>query len=739
MDLASYIKLLVTDGKITKDFIDQEVTGFPCSREILLALCEKDQFIRLVTNGCASKAEINLLTGELYDQLFRYNRKKDYLKEPGKLFLNQLGIELLERMSETTISDIGNSLESVAETDNKDNPYLDPTTSSRVDRENSVFRQKSDRIFGIDLGTTNTVISFTEGTNTVVVPSAQGDLFIPSVVAINKKKKILAGKVAQAQQATNPENTYYCIKRLIGESVDKAPETTKALIKEMPFGVIEDGGMYKLYSPILEKNLECEFISAQVLIEAKSAAEKYTGEAANKCVLTVPAYFNHNQRVATRQAAEIAGLEVVLLINEPTAAALAYGTGKKNHSRILVADLGGGTFDLSLVESDESDWFNVVATDGDSRLGGEDFTHLISELLVCKAAEQNQNIRFEDQQVIIEFRNQAERLKCLLSFDDSVDIIIPFLPTSDGSPHSFECNITRQELDQACSVLYKRIQEKINEFMCIPSVLESGIDFIVLAGGSSRLPLFQQILSNEVGCPIRSDVNPDQIVASGASLCASILQNGRNIQELICDVTPLTLGTQMLGDLYSPIIPANSSLPCSFTELYTTIDDYQESVRFEILQGERLIASENIMLGSFILSDLEIARRGVPNIELTFEMDIDGILHCTSLDKKTNSTNGITILHSMSLSKAKVAELKRYAYEMKDSDELRASQARTLINKINEIEKLLNLADKKKVYCVPTADEMEAIEFLRYIVVEDPRQTELVKPLSVLRSYLGRD
>jgi molecular chaperone DnaK len=553
---------------------------------------------------------------------------------------------------------------------------------------------------GIDLGTTNSVAAYFVNNSPVVIPDKSGNYLTPSVVNLGQNNAYTVGETARSLFLSDPTNTFLLIKRLIGLDPRSSKGDTNDLIASLQFSVAEEEDRFVLKSTKTSRLIDCQEISARILMHLYESAQRYSPEISRDCVVTVPAYFNNRQRVATKDAVEIAGLNLLQLINEPTAAAIAYGLHTKANqaSTVLVVDLGGGTFDISLVEKDEDDLFFVVATFGDSHLGGEDFTRLIADFLIAEAKLTISNLVADDTKVIAQFREQAERAKCTLSFDAETYIEVPFLPTTDGKHCEFGITLTQDQMAEICSPLVCRVKSCLDEFIKKEEVKGIVIDDVVLAGGASRLPLFQAAVHEATGLEPKSHLNPDLLIAQGAAICADMHRQGQPIQSLMSDVTPLTLGTDIIGDEFVKIIPANTSIPCSRTERFTTVEDYQESVFVDVYQGERIVASENINLGSFRLDGIEIAKAGLPNLDITYTIDIDGILSVSCIDLATQAARQITIQNSGALSRKQINAIKELALASHEKDLQVLRSNKEVRAQHDRLQELVRLAEKKLKY-----------------------------------------
>ena len=530
----------------------------------------------------------------------------------------------------------------------------------------------SKRLIGIDLGTTNTVAAFVEDSKASTIICESGKRLMPSYAAIKKKGKFIIGEEALRQKISNPEDTFYSVKRLIGR---RSNELSKKDIDIFEYKVLLSDERPLIHSKILEKSFEISEISAQVLMGIKTSAENYLGDKIEDCVITVPAYFNSNQRTATKQAAEIAGLNVIKLINEPTAAAIAYTRNNIKSGITLVCDLGGGTFDISLIKNDNDQKITqVLASTGDVNLGGDDFTLNLYNFLIKEIKKQNPKFSLDLRAKIL-ISEEAEKVKCLLSTQESVEVNFPFLFTFDKEIFSYEAVITRKTFEKLNKDLFVRIKNILNNFYADNHEICSEINFVVAVGGSSRINHYQSIMKDITNKDILVNLNPDEIVAHGAALCAEI-EEGTLTDTAVVDVTPLPLGTSIIGDIFVPIIEENTSIPTEASANFTTTYDGQDAMDLSIYQGKRKIASKNNLVSEMILNNIEIADRGEASVDLKFEIDANGILTVLGEDLKTKSKIKKTIEKSLAIPDEKLELLKKEAQNMakKDND---------LIEKIN--------------------------------------------------------
>ncbi|HEY6391559.1 MAG TPA: molecular chaperone DnaK [Bryobacteraceae bacterium] len=510
------------------------------------------------------------------------------------------------------------------------------------------------KIIGIDLGTTNSVVSVMEGGQAVVIPNQEGGRTTPSVVAFTKSGERLVGQVAKRQSVTNPENTVYSIKRFMGRRFNEVSEEMKLVPYKVVVGDnsdarVESGG--KKYSP--------PEISAMILGKLKEAAEAYLGEKVTKAVITVPAYFNDSQRQATKDAGQIAGLEVMRIINEPTAAALAYGLDKKTNETIAVYDFGGGTFDISILEVGDG-VVEVKSTNGDTHLGGDNIDQRIIDWLVQEFKKDTGVDVSKDQMALQRLKEAAEKAKIELSTVLETDINLPFLTADASGPKHMNVKLGRTRLEQMTADILERAIGPCKQALADAGVTPQQIDEVVLVGGSTRMPKVQQQVRELFGKEPNKSVNPDEVVAVGAAVQGGVL-GGEVKDVLLLDVTPLSLGIETLGGVFTRLIERNTTIPTRKSETFSTAADNQTSVEIKVYQGERAMAADNKLLGVFQLVGIPPAPRGIPQVEVTFDIDANGIMNVTAKDKATNNEQKITISSSSGLSKDEVEKMARDA------------------------------------------------------------------------------
>jgi len=504
------------------------------------------------------------------------------------------------------------------------------------------------KVIGIDLGTTNSVVAVMEGGKPDVITNSDGQRTTPSIVAYTKKGDLLVGQIAKRQAVINPENTFYSVKRFIGR---KTSEVSEELV-QVPYKVLQTEDNIKLDCPALNKKFAAEEISAQVLRKLAEDAAKYLGEPVTQAVITVPAYFNDSQRQATKDAGKIAGLEVLRIINEPTAASLSYGLDKKDNETILVFDLGGGTFDVSILEVGDG-VFEVLATSGDTHLGGDDFDEKIVQWLATEFEKEEGFDLTKDNQALQRLTEAAEKAKVELSTLNQASINLPFITVTSSGPKHLEKELTRRKFEELCETLINRCETPIQEALKDADLTTDAIDQNVLVGGSTRIPAIQTLVERILGKKPNQTVNPDEVVAVGAAVQAGVL--GGEVKDiLLLDVTPLSLGVETLGGVTTKIIRRNTIIPTKQSETFSTAVDNQPNVEIHVLQGEREFAKDNKSLGTFRLDGIASAPRGVPQIEVTFDIDANGILSVTAKDKATNKQQSITITGASTLEKDEV-------------------------------------------------------------------------------------
>jgi molecular chaperone DnaK len=533
------------------------------------------------------------------------------------------------------------------------------------------------KIIGIDLGTTNSVVAIMDGKEPKVIANEEGGRLTPSVVAWDDKGEVLVGQIARRQSITNPENTVFSAKRFIGRRYEEAAED----IKRMPFKSVR-GAHGEVDFEIRGKQMTPPEVSAKVLGKLKKAAEDHLGTQVTEAVITVPAYFNDSQRQATKDAGRIAGLDVKRIVNEPTAAALAYGLDKKKDEIIAVYDFGGGTFDISILEVGEN-VVEVVSTNGDTHLGGDDIDQRIMDWLIAEFKKDQGIDVSRDKMVLQRLREAAEKAKIELSQMMETEINLPFLTADATGPKHLQIKLSRAKLEQMIEDLIQRTIEPTKKALADASKRPSEIAEVVLVGGSTRIPRVQQVVKDFFGKEPHKGVNPDEVVALGAAVQAGVL-SGEVKDMLLLDVTPLSLGIETLGGVMTPLIPRNTTIPTKKSEVFSTAADNQTSVEVKVFQGERPMANDNRLLGKFGLEGILPAPRGVPQIEVTFDIDANGIVNVSAKDKATNKAQQITISASSGLSESEIQRMTKEAQDHEADDKKR----REAIEARNRLESL---------------------------------------------------
>ncbi|MGD2182383.1 molecular chaperone DnaK [Lusitaniella coriacea] len=519
------------------------------------------------------------------------------------------------------------------------------------------------RVVGIDLGTTNSVVAVMEGSKPIVIANAEGMRTTPSVVGINKDGELVVGQMARRQAVLNPQNTFYGIKRFMGRKYGElTPES-----KRVPYTIRRDEqGNVKIRCPRLRKEFAPEEVSAMILRKLTEEAERYLGEPIREIVVTVPAYFNDSQRQATRDAGQIAGLDVLRIINEPTAAALAYGLDRQQTQTILVFDLGGGTFDVSLLDIGDG-VFEVLSTSGDTQLGGNDFDKRIVDWLAEKFLETEGVDLRRDRQALQRLMEAAEKAKIELSGVSVTEINLPFITATDDGPKHIETRLTRLEFENLCGDLVSRLRRPLQRALKDAGISPVQVDEVVLVGGSTRIPLVQGLVRSFIDREPNQNVNPDEVVAVGAAIQGDILAGGTT-DILLLDVTPLSLGLETVSGVMKKLIPRNTTIPVRRSDIFSTGENNQTLVEIHVLQGEREMSKDNKSLGRFKLTGIPPAPRGIPQVQVAFDIDANGILQVTAMDRTTGREQSIVIQGASTLSEGEVNRMIREAEEFAQVD-----------------------------------------------------------------------
>ncbi len=579
------------------------------------------------------------------------------------------------------------------------------------------------KIIGIDLGTTNSVVSFMEGGSPKVMPNQEGANTTPSIVAFTKDDQRLVGAVAKRQAVTNPENTISSAKRFIGKKHNNVAQNDKDLV---PYTIVE-GKNGDIAIKVKDKNMTPEEISAGVLQKIKQAAEDYLGEKVGAAVITVPAYFNDAQRQATKNAGTIAGLDVKRIINEPTAAALAYGLDKKNNETIAVFDFGGGTFDISILEVGDG-VVEVKSTNGDTMLGGDNVDEVIISYLADEFKKENGVDLKQDKMALQRLKEAAEKAKVELSAASETEINLPYITADASGPKHLVTKLTRAKFESICDNLFTKLFEPCKKALSDAKLNASDINEVILVGGSIRIPKVQTMVKDFFGKEPNKSVNPDEVVASGAAIQGGVLA-GDVTDVLLLDVTPLSLGIETMGSISTKLIDRNTTIPTKKSQVFSTAENNQTAVDIHVLQGEREFAKDNKTLGRFRLEGIPAAPRGVPQVEVIFDIDANGIVHVTAKDKGTGKEQKITLTNSSGLSKEEVENLVKEAQQHESEDKKKketVEKRNALDNMIVQIEKTLK-ENKEKLPIAEVNKVEKAIEDARKVLKEKENDSDALQ------------
>ena len=568
----------------------------------------------------------------------------------------------------------------------------------------------SKKIVGIDLGTTNSVVAVLEGANPNVIPNAEGGRTTPSVVAYTSTGEALVGQLAKRQAVVNPENTFFSVKRFIGSKHDEITGE----INRIPYEVKKDtNGNIKLVAPIVKKEFSPEEISASVLQKLAGDASRFLKETVNQAIVTVPAYFNDSQRLATKDAGTIAGLDVLRILNEPTAAALAYGLNKQKNEAVLIFDLGGGTFDVSILEVGD-EVFEVLATSGDTHLGGDDFDQIIVDYIIKDFQKKEGIDLYKEKQALQRIIEAAEKAKIELSSLQSTKISLPFIYIDGQTPKNIDLDFDRSKFEELSKDLLEKCKIPVEKALKDANLSAPDIDQVILVGGSTRIPAVRNLLNNLLNKPLNETVNPDEVVAMGAAVQAGIIA-GEITDLILLDVTPLSLGVETMGGLMTTIINRNASIPVKQSEVFSTGADFQDTVEIHVLQGERPFAKDNKSLGIFKLNGIPSAPRGVPKINVTFQLDVNGLLSVSAREEQSGQEQSIKIEGASVLERDEVSKMIQDAEENAALDKSK----KALVNITYELDNLLSKHEAlEKVLSQDSSSNRLVLDFSSEIIKE---------------------
>ena len=583
------------------------------------------------------------------------------------------------------------------------------------------------KVVGIDLGTTNSVVAAIEGGQPTVITNAEGFRTTPSIVAYTKKEELLVGQLAKRQSVVNAENTFFSVKRFIGCKADEVSEESK----ELPYKVVrDDNGNIKIKCSSLNKDFSPEEVSAQIIRKLITDGKEYLGQDVTKAVITVPAYFNDSQRQATVDAGKIAGIEVLRIINEPTAASLAYGLDKKQNETILVFDLGGGTFDVSVLEVGDG-IFEVLSTAGDTNLGGDDFDKALVRWLVEDFKKQEGTDLTKDIQALQRLTEAAEKAKTELSNSETTTINLPFITADKTGPKHIQQDLTREKFESLCKSLIDRCRIPVEKALKDAKLDKSGINEVVLVGGSTRIPAIQELVESLTGKKPNRSVNPDEVVAIGAAIQAGILA-GEITDILLLDVTPLSLGVETMGGIMTKLIARNTTIPVKKSELFSTAADNQTNVEIHVLQGEREVANGNKSLGNFKLDGIPEAPKGRPQIEVTFDINVDGLLSVTAKENESGKEQSVTIKGSSNLDENEIDSMLKEAEKYAETDRKQKEDREQKLKCTNYCEKVEKMLETDKIANSKFTDDdkneiKSLISDLRKMVLNDNESSQTIE------------